>query len=113
MTAAIQLQGLGKRYGTTIGGDGLDLEVEPGEAFGLLGPSGAGKTAAIRCLVDPLADHRRLAPRVGCLPGALQEGPTPRRAGRPRRGVRAAAARAAGPGAMTGGVWGTPGGVPQ
>ena len=28
--------------------EGLDLSVEPGEAFGLLGPNGAGKTTTIR-----------------------------------------------------------------
>jgi ABC-2 type transport system ATP-binding protein len=87
MTPAIELQQLSKRYGPTIGIDGLDLRVEPGEAFGFLGPNGAGKTTTIRCLVgllrptagqarvlglDPLADHPRLAPRLGYLPGELR-----------------------------------------
>ena len=29
---------------------GIDLQVEPGEIFGLIGPSGAGKSSFIRCL---------------------------------------------------------------
>ncbi|MEU6239426.1 ATP-binding cassette domain-containing protein, partial [Kitasatospora sp. NPDC047058] len=85
--AAIELRSLTKRYGRTVGIDGLDLEVGAGEVFGLLGPNGAGKTTTLRCLVgllrpsdgdvrvlglDPVADHRRLAPSIGYLPGELR-----------------------------------------
>jgi ABC-2 type transport system ATP-binding protein len=87
MTAVIELAALTKRYGATIGIQGLDLRVEAGEVFGFLGPNGAGKTTTIRCLVgllsptdgtarvlglDPIADHGRLTPRIGYLPGELR-----------------------------------------
>ncbi|MFB7462294.1 ABC transporter ATP-binding protein [Streptomyces sp. NPDC056224] len=67
--------------------EGLTLTVRPGEVFGFLGPNGAGKTTTLRCLtgllrptegrarvlgLDPLADHRRVAPEVGYLPGELR-----------------------------------------
>lgn len=44
---AIETQKLTKTYGKIAALDGVDLCVEPGEAFGLLGPNGAGKTTLI------------------------------------------------------------------
>ena len=49
-TAAIQVQGLVKRYGTKTAVDGIDLTVESGEIFALLGPNGAGKTTTVEIL---------------------------------------------------------------
>ena len=43
----IQLHGVTKRYGDFVAVDGIDLEVQPGEIFGILGPNGAGKTTTI------------------------------------------------------------------
>ncbi|MQS10792.1 ABC transporter ATP-binding protein [Streptomyces kaniharaensis] len=86
-TPMIELRSLTKRYGATVGIDRLDVTVAAGEVFGLLGPNGAGKTTTLRCLVgllqpsegqvrvlglDPVADHRRLAPKFGYLPGELR-----------------------------------------
>ncbi|HLF59546.1 MAG TPA: ABC transporter ATP-binding protein [Acidimicrobiia bacterium] len=51
MTAVISTSGLTKRYGQTIGLDGLDLEVAEGEVHGFLGPNGSGKTTTIRILL--------------------------------------------------------------
>ena len=48
MTAVIELAALTKRYGATVGIQGLDLRVEAGEVFGFLGSNGAGKTTTIR-----------------------------------------------------------------
>jgi ABC-2 type transport system ATP-binding protein len=44
----IEAKGLTRRFGKHVALDGLDLEIEPGEAFGLLGANGAGKTTFIR-----------------------------------------------------------------
>jgi ABC-2 type transport system ATP-binding protein len=44
----IEAKGLSRRFGRHVALDGLDLEIEPGEAFGLLGANGAGKTTFIR-----------------------------------------------------------------
>jgi ABC-2 type transport system ATP-binding protein len=76
---AIRTEGLGKRYGSTLALEALDLAVAPGEVYGYLGPNGAGKTTTIRLLLglhrpsdgraelfgidawrDPVAAHRRV-----------------------------------------------------
>ena len=54
MTAAVRTQGLVKRYGRTLAVAGVDLEIAPGEIFGLVGPNGAGKTTTIRMLATLL-----------------------------------------------------------
>ena len=50
MTAAVQAEGLVKRYGDTIALDGVDLRVRAGTVLGLLGPNGAGKTTLVKIL---------------------------------------------------------------
>ena len=47
---AIDAKGLVKRYGARTAVDGLNLQIEAGELFALLGVNGAGKTTAIRML---------------------------------------------------------------
>lgn len=47
---AIEVRGLGKRYGERQVLDGFDLVVERGETYALLGPNGAGKSTAIEIL---------------------------------------------------------------
>ena len=51
---AIIATGVSKRYGATLALDSLDLEIERGEVFGLLGPNGSGKTTFIRLLAGYL-----------------------------------------------------------
>jgi ABC-2 type transport system ATP-binding protein len=46
--ARIEARGLTRRFGNHVALAGLDLRVEPGEAFGLLGANGAGKTTFLR-----------------------------------------------------------------
>ncbi len=48
--AAIHVRGLVKRYGPVEAVRGIDLDVEPGEVFGLIGPDGAGKTSTFHVL---------------------------------------------------------------
>ena len=50
MNSAIQVRGLKKSYDSNIVLGGLDLEIEKGEAFALLGVNGAGKTTALECI---------------------------------------------------------------
>lgn len=43
---------LAKNYGSLAALDGLDLTVEAGQVFGLLGPNGSGKTTLLAILLD-------------------------------------------------------------
>ena len=52
---AIETQNLTRRFGSLTAVDGLNLTVEEGELFALLGVNGAGKTTAIRMLCGLLA----------------------------------------------------------
>ena len=47
----VKIQNLVKRYGSLLALDHLNLAIEEGEVFGLLGPNGSGKTTAINCLL--------------------------------------------------------------
>jgi ABC-2 type transport system ATP-binding protein len=49
-SASIQIRKLHKQYGKTIAVRGIDLDVQPGELFGLIGPDGAGKTTVFNIL---------------------------------------------------------------
>lgn len=48
--AAVQVEGLTKRFGDLLALDDVDFEVPTGTVLGLLGPNGAGKTTAVRIL---------------------------------------------------------------
>jgi oleandomycin transport system ATP-binding protein len=48
--AAIEVEGLVKRFGDTVALDGIDLVARPGAVLGLLGPNGSGKTTTVRVL---------------------------------------------------------------
>jgi ABC-2 type transport system ATP-binding protein len=48
--AAVEVDGLVKRFGDFTAVDGISFSVEPGELFGFLGPNGAGKTTTISVL---------------------------------------------------------------
>jgi ABC-2 type transport system ATP-binding protein len=50
--AAIEIDGLTKRFGDVVALRDLDLSVEDGEIYGFLGPNGAGKSTTINVLLD-------------------------------------------------------------
>src|SRR5512143_1874591 len=83
--SAIVAKGVSKRYGPTLALDSLDLEIERGEVFGLLGPNGSGKTTFIRLLAgyllptagrleidgcDSVSDSLAARARIGYVPEA-------------------------------------------
>ena len=55
MSAAIEAEGVAKRYGSLVALEDLTFAVEQGEILGVLGPNGAGKTTAIRVLTTVLS----------------------------------------------------------
>ena len=82
---ALEVQGLGKRFGALEALRGVTFAVAPGEVFGYLGPNGAGKTTTLRILlglVHPSNGTARIAgidaadPRsrgdIGFVPGDLR-----------------------------------------
>ncbi|PSP28110.1 ABC transporter ATP-binding protein [Halobacteriales archaeon QH_2_65_14] len=80
---AVETISLTKRYGDVHALDGLELTVERGELYGLLGPNGSGKTTTIELLtgqrtptagsasvlgVDPVTEPIEVRRSVGILP---------------------------------------------
>ena len=80
--AAVEFEGVVKRYGSVEALRGVSLQVNRGEMFGLIGPDGAGKTTAIRAMCgllaidegtirvmgkDPVRQHRALTRTLGYL----------------------------------------------
>jgi ABC-2 type transport system ATP-binding protein len=51
MDATIEIDGLRKRYGSTVAVDGLSFSVRPGVVTGFVGPNGAGKSTTLRVLL--------------------------------------------------------------
>lgn len=79
--AAVRVRGLVRSFGAVQAVAGLDLDLYPGEIYGLVGPDGAGKTTTIRTiagLLDPDAgtvrvlglapDDPRVRESVGLMP---------------------------------------------
>ena len=90
MTAALEAEGVGKRYGSLVALEDLSLAVEQGEILGVLGPNGAGKTTAIRVLTTVLAPGSgrfAVAGHAHTRPGAIRRviGVLPESAGYPHR----------------------------
>lgn len=54
MGTVIEVKKLVKEYGELTAVDRIDLQIEEGEIFGLLGPNGSGKTTTISCILSLL-----------------------------------------------------------
>src|SRR5258708_12180597 len=82
--SVISVQELKKNYDKVEAVKGIDFQVQKGEVFGLLGPSGAGKTSTVEILeglrprsggnatvlgFDPERQKQQLKDRIGaCFP---------------------------------------------
>jgi lipooligosaccharide transport system ATP-binding protein len=79
----IRARGLVKRFGELVAVDGIDFDLQRGEAFGFLGPNGAGKTSTMRMIgcvspvsegtlsifgLDPAKDGVAIRGRLGVVP---------------------------------------------
>ena len=51
MQATIEVNGLRKRFGSTLALDGISFTVEPGQVTGFVGPNGAGKSTTMRVIL--------------------------------------------------------------
>lgn len=51
MAAVIQVRGVVNRFGTQVVHDGLDVDIESGEVFGIVGGSGSGKSVLLRTML--------------------------------------------------------------
>ena len=69
MTAALEIHGVRKTFGDKVAIESLDLAIPQGATYGLIGPSGAGKTTAIRMIMSILfpdrGTHQRVRPGLG------------------------------------------------
>lgn len=84
----VRVSGFEKRYKTRIAAQGVDLTVNPGELYGLIGPDGAGKSSLMKAvagvlsfeagtvevlgiMVDSERAAERIKHRIGFLPQGL------------------------------------------
>lgn len=54
----IEFKNLHKRFGKLVVLDGLDLEINKGGIFAILGPNGSGKTTLIKCLLGMVIPNK-------------------------------------------------------
>src|SRR6266496_3443421 len=79
----VRARGLAKRFGDFTAVDGIDFDLYRGEAFGFLGPTGAGKSSTMRMIGcvspptggeltilgrDPVRDGSAIRARLGVVP---------------------------------------------
>jgi branched-chain amino acid transport system ATP-binding protein len=57
MSALLEVQGLGKRFGGFVALEDIDLSVAQGERLGLIGPNGSGKSTLVNCMCGTLQNE--------------------------------------------------------
>ncbi len=82
MTAAVEVDGLVRRFGAVTAVDGVDFTLTTGSLLALIGPNGAGKTTTVEICegfdrpdagtvrvlgLDPWRDAAALRPRIGIM----------------------------------------------
>ena len=82
-SSLISARALVKRFGSFVAVDGIDFDVQRGEAFGFLGPNGAGKSSTMRMIgcvspvsggelrilgLDPAVSGPEIRARLGVVP---------------------------------------------
>jgi len=58
MSAILQIDNLGKRFGGFVALEGISLSVAPGERLGLIGPNGSGKSTLVNCICGTLRNEQ-------------------------------------------------------
>jgi len=66
MTAAIELRGVTKTFGSKVAVSCLDLVVPEGALYGFIGPNGAGKTTTLRMILSILFPDQGEIAVLGC-----------------------------------------------
>ncbi len=84
MNYSVEIESLNKSYGKVQALNMLNLKVEKGGFYGLIGPDGAGKTSLMRILtslitpdsgtvrvegLDPVKEYKKLRMKLGYMPG--------------------------------------------
>jgi branched-chain amino acid transport system ATP-binding protein len=57
MSALLEVDNLGKRFGGFVALEGINLAVAPGERVGLIGPNGSGKSTLVNCMCGTLQNE--------------------------------------------------------
>jgi branched-chain amino acid transport system ATP-binding protein len=57
MTALLEIDNLGKRFGGFVALENIALSVQPGERVGLIGPNGSGKSTLVNCICGTLRNE--------------------------------------------------------
>jgi branched-chain amino acid transport system ATP-binding protein len=57
MSALLQIEKVGKRFGGFVALESIDLEVQEGERLGLIGPNGSGKSTLVNCICGTLRNE--------------------------------------------------------
>ena len=58
LVPVVQVRGFGKRYGKQMAVDSIDLIIQKGDIYGLIGPDGAGKSSLMKAIAGVLSYER-------------------------------------------------------